>query len=564
MRERIPTSAPRIAGTPHREVLALVAMTLFALLPFTAKAFHIDDPLFLWTAAHLVEDPLDFYGFPVNWYGVEERMAEVNQNPPLIAYGLALVGPPVGWNERALHFAFLLPALALVVGTQRLARRFCAHPTLAATATLATPAVLVSSTGLMTDVPMVAGFVWSIELWLDGLHGRSRSRLFLAASTMSLAVLTKYFAIALVPLLLATTLVHRRRVTREVLWLGVPVATLTGFEVLARSLYGHGLFGRAASYAIDHRGLEVVALLERAMIGLSFTGGCVGLLLLLRLRRRPSRRALLAATTLPIVVAACIAGLGRAGTWQVAAGGGAVDGSTFVQLVFFASAGAAVLLLALEDLIRHRDAESLLLFLWVSGVFTFSTFLNWTTNARTILPLVPAVAILLVRSLPRNATVPARAQTGAWAAVAVAACLSLAVTASDFRLAEADRKAAGRIGERFGDLGERAADDSRTLWFQGHWGFQVYMEWEGAHPVDYRDWEFRPGDHLVVPLENTNVQLPPDSFLLVDEIREPTMTGLAVMDTSLGAGFYSELSGPLPFAFGRPGPRRFLVFRYEG
>src|ERR1700735_1756080 len=119
---------------PHAALAAwlLTAVTLACLVPFLGKAFHTDDPLFIWTARHIQSHPFDFYGFNVYWSYLEQPMSREMQNPPLTAYYLAGVGTVFGWSERALHFGFLFPALALVLGTYCLARRFCAHPFAAA------------------------------------------------------------------------------------------------------------------------------------------------------------------------------------------------------------------------------------------------------------------------------------------------------------------------------------------------------------------------------------------------------------------------------------------------
>src|ERR1700751_4571012 len=82
-------------------IVILTAATLACLLPFLGKAFHIDDPLFIWTARHVVSEPLNFYNFNVNWSGREEAMSTAMKNPPLAAYYLALVGTLLGWSEIA-------------------------------------------------------------------------------------------------------------------------------------------------------------------------------------------------------------------------------------------------------------------------------------------------------------------------------------------------------------------------------------------------------------------------------------------------------------------------------
>ena len=65
-----------------KRLILCLTLALF-LLPFSNKAFHIDDPLFLWTAKHILSDPFHFYDFQVNWYTRIMPMHEVMQNPPL-------------------------------------------------------------------------------------------------------------------------------------------------------------------------------------------------------------------------------------------------------------------------------------------------------------------------------------------------------------------------------------------------------------------------------------------------------------------------------------------------
>ena len=163
-------------------VSALLGILVVACLaPFLGKAFHIDDPLFVWGGHQIVGSPWDPYGFWVNWNLFPEPLYQVSQNPPLASYYMAAVSPVVGWSERALHAAFLVPALAAVLGTYGMARKFTRRPLLAALATLAAPGFLVSSTGLMCDVMMVASFTLAILAWLEGLD-RKRPLLLASAS----------------------------------------------------------------------------------------------------------------------------------------------------------------------------------------------------------------------------------------------------------------------------------------------------------------------------------------------------------------------------------------------
>ena len=131
---------------------ALTFVTLAVLAPFLAKPFNIDDPLFIWGAQQIYLHPGNPYGFDVNWAQTVFPMWNATENPPLACYYLALSAGFFGWSEIGLHTAFLLPALAVVLGTRRLARHFCTRPSLAALATLFTPVFMVSSLTVMCDM----------------------------------------------------------------------------------------------------------------------------------------------------------------------------------------------------------------------------------------------------------------------------------------------------------------------------------------------------------------------------------------------------------------------------
>ncbi|MGO8764389.1 MAG: ArnT family glycosyltransferase [Limisphaerales bacterium] len=148
----------------------LAWLTAALLLPFCAKPFNLDDPLFIWVAKQIQAHPADPFGFTVNWGLTAIPMWKATENPPLACYYLALAGGLLGWSEVALHLAFILPAVGVVLGTHRLARHFCGSPMLAALAALCTPVFMISSLTLMSDVLMLAFWVWAVIFWVEGLN----------------------------------------------------------------------------------------------------------------------------------------------------------------------------------------------------------------------------------------------------------------------------------------------------------------------------------------------------------------------------------------------------------
>src|SRR5438034_842606 len=223
----------------------LALITAAALAPFLNKAFYVDDPLFIWMAQQIVRHPLDPYGFDVNWSSFTQPMSAVMQNPPLCSYYIAAIAGLFGWKEPVLHLAFLVWAIILIIGALVLARRFCQDAFSAALLTLFTPIFLVSATTVMCDVMMLALWIWALEFWLAGLDRREWWRFLASAALISAAALTKYFGIALLPLLGVYTLVRGRRFAIYLAFLLIPLAVLSNYELIAEERYGHALFSAA-------------------------------------------------------------------------------------------------------------------------------------------------------------------------------------------------------------------------------------------------------------------------------------------------------------------------------
>jgi hypothetical protein len=87
------------------------------------------------------------------------------------------------------------------------------------------------------------------------------------------------------------------------------------------------------------------------------------------------------------------------------------------------------------------------------------------------------------------------------------------------------------------------------------------MQSFGARPLDVNHAEIQAGDLLVQPGQNSNA-LPPDPKIatLLENFSRPEFAGFATMSLEGGAGFYSQLWGPLPFAFGCIPPEKVSIY----
>ncbi len=533
-------------------LLLLTAVTLACLCPFLGKAFHIDDPLFIWSGRHILSEPWNFYNFHLNWTGREEPMSAVTQNPPLAAYYVALVGSLFGWSEMALHAGFLLPALALVAGTYRLARKFCAHPLAAALTTITAPVFLLSSTSVMCDTMMVALWLWSLVFWMEGLAENRPMKLWLSALLIASCGLTKYFGLALIPLLLAYSLMERRKIGPWLACLLLPVAVMAGYEWLTRELYGRGLLSEALVFTGNQRMGGNLPL--KILVGLAFSGGLIIILLPLA----PllwGKRALAIGTAAMVLFGAFVVAIKKVGPVPTLEQGH-VHWLLVVQLSLFVAAGAGLVVLAVADLLRHRTAVAALLFLWIAGTFVFTCAACWQISGRYFLPMLPAVSILLIRRLELRSSLHGRNRIGPlWGPLGVSLVIALLAAWADFNLAGSARTAAAHIQQETGAA-------SLAVWFEGHWGFQYYMERQGAKPVDFWRLRFAPNDAIILPQGNSRVfDLSQPGLEPWFEYDCPSSKWLTVMNASCGAGFYSDDWGPLPYVFGRVPGERYVVIR---
>ena len=550
--------APRVkAWSSTRSLVLLTAATLLCLLPFSGKAFHIDDPLFLWSAQHIVRHPLDPYGFQLNWYGWQMSMSEVTKNPPLACYYAAAIGALAGWSERALHLGFLLPALLMVLGAYRLAQRFTQSPLIAAAATLLTPGVLVSACSVMCDTMMLAFWIWAVIFWLEGLDSGKHHLLLVSSVLIGAAALTKYFGICLVPLLFAYSFARQRRLGAWAWYLALPIALLAGYQFWTHGLYQHGMFSEALTYAPQRVSGFRYVIVFYPLVAASFVGGCA----LSALTLAPlvwSRKYILIALLLEVAAFAAVwaifgQSLRATHTGKVLEQHWGIIGP---QLVLFVASGLSVLALAAVDLWKLRDADSLLLALWVLGTFLFTAFLNWTVNARSVLPLIPAAGILLARRLDAlGIAVLKPLQWKVAAALAVSGAVSFCVAQADADWANSARQMASVIREQ-------TKNEAGAVWFQGHWGFQYYMQQLGMVPFDLDLTAFHPGDLLIAPMGDL-VALPPPARVVASEDQLETRLRLPVVTMRAGieAGFYASVYGSLPFVFGEVPTNQYKLFR---
>jgi len=533
-------SIKNLVETEHKKLLTVLLVLAAVYFPFADKAFHLDDTLFLKAAEQILENPLDFYGGDVNWYGFNAPHYTTNKNPPLVSYLIAAVSSVFGFNEVPLHIFFFLPVAFSAIGIYLLGRQFSTDPLMATMLATLTPVFLVHSTNLMTDSTLLMFWTWGIVYWLKGISTHLTRWFLLAGIFVAFGILTKYTCLFLMPLILFSGIWTYRRPGNWLVSIFVPLAAMFSFDYYTRIMYGVGLLQEAFSYSSDVNTRSVVDYFESTLIGLSFLGGCFPVALLLS----PliwSRRLNLVMPILLLGVLSIALFLGKIGD-QLFVSDGTIIVNSLIHFCVFSMAGILLVTFSLREISKGFQHDSVFLLLWFFGIFIFVCYLNWTINARSFILLVPVVGILMVRGIEeRRSKVHSRINVGVWPMLGIAGMIAVATTFADYVWAGTARIAASDVMTKYNDKGK--------VWFKGHWGFQYYMEKLGALPIDYRDSIIQTGDFVVIPMNNSNSSRPDASFDWVDTMKFATNFPVHIMSPNDTAGFYSSIWGSVPYKF---------------
>jgi hypothetical protein len=375
----------------------------------------------------------------------------------------------------------------------------------------------------------IALFVRAVDEDRDGLRAAAG----LAAAA---AVLTKYFALTLLPVLALYALLAHRRVGRDLAVLLLPLAAF-GFWTWASG--GHVL--EAFGYRSGERGdLDLVAI--KLLTTLSFSGGLLVVPLLSPLVLAGRSRIWAGLASVAMLVLAWLF-LRRVSPHDFGPGN---------EILFFALiAGATAFLVKVGEEVRSLQAPlDWLLWSWLVGGVVFCVFFNWTVNARTIVLFGPPAMLLWARWTEERAG--ARKLS-----LALTALVGVVVVAADGEFAEFGRREAARWSA--------AEPDRERLVFVGHWGFQHYMEEAGFTHLALSQ-PPPPGTQVVIPRTHRRgsrrLSDLPLSLEVVSRDDRPARLPVAVMNTRRGAGLHGAVHGPLPFVFTRGPLEEVAVLRW--
>ncbi|MEA2011780.1 MAG: hypothetical protein U9O87_01650 [Verrucomicrobiota bacterium] len=225
-----------------------------------------------------------------------------------------------------------------------------------------------------------------------------------------------------------------------------------------------------------------------------------------------------------------------------------------LQFSIFVTGGIQLLSLTFLEMKRDLSPKNILLGCWILGTFIFSTYFNWCTNARTLLPMLPAVSILLIRRLDFLYNLKKRKTKILFLLFLMPITLtSLFIGYADKKNANAQKIVAEKITHALKDY-------SGEIYFQGHWGFQYYMESLGHIPFNINKPQVKKGDIIISPLNNTNVKsLGGKYYWSIGSLQIIPCPWLTTHSRKNKVSLYSGYWGLLPFVFTKVEPDLYMI-----
>lgn len=529
--------------SPRVSRAIIILWACFLSLPFIRQPLHLDDCFYYDISKNISHKPLFPQDMPYIFEGRRAQDLGSNSHAPFVPYYMAMAKaslPDRLGEEAKLHLVFALFPIIIGLAGYSLAKAYSPHPLLSALLIQATPAVVVNSHTLMSDVPALAFWLVSLagfHLWVS--LQKKRYLILCILSTM-LASFAAYQSLSLVLLFALYAWLSRKIDRGVVLACALPILFILFWFGLGYLHYGRFLAANTAAYAVGRDIYSPYQVSERIAAILSYIGGTTLFPLAYLLLCAGWLRGRTLAITM--LVSAVVV--------QAFAPNYTIGEKLLLGLLLCAALliSAKLVLSGISGFARKdgpdRDVKGLFLAAWFGGVFLYCIVIFYTSTVRYILPLIPPLVLFVSREIHLRSSARRVALVALLAATSVQAA---ALSVADFQFAKIYKEFAAQMKSAYGSL-------PGNIWYGGEWGFRHYMDQasfklissdSGAPPV-------RGGDLIVLPelASPYNLSKDLDSMLVkIGQCDYKPDWPIRLLDHGSHAGFHSVHWGLLPFSF---------------
>ena len=430
----------------------IITIILFILYNsfFINKALHIDDP-FTISFARAVNS---------NFF---QPLKVFFSNPIFMGYYYAPIIRIFKEKEFWLHLFYLPFSLLAIISMFFLSLRFANKSFIPVLFLISSSAFIVTSQSIMLDIPLLGFFLAATATFIYGIDKEDNRLLVLSGLLSGIAILTKYSALMLIPILFVYALLHFKM--RKAKFLLIPALIFIlwnthNFLFYKRALFFFALIGKLQVYFLNNIWTRIFA----ALSFLSGTSIIIILLFPLLLGKKNYRLCLIFA----FVIGLCpflIKGIFS-------------DYSFFERLflaVLFISSSYIIFLvlkIAIASLSRRSDKDAIFLSFWFFLIFSFNILTNFIA-ARFILLQLPPLFLLIHKELFPNNEAVLKHKIQLFSAILISFIFSTILAIGDYQFSDVYRD--------FIKSAERKLHLSEAFYFlpgiyYSSWGYAYYLE----------------------------------------------------------------------------------------
>lgn len=587
-----------------RLTLTLLVVALSA--PFLGQPFHIDDRLYLEVADHILQHPFSPYDYPVVFEGLVTSDMASHSRLPLIPYYLAFIKLLTGSErEWIYHLAFLIFPIMAALAFYDLASRSVRFPVAASFLLVASPAVVVLSHTLMTDVALLSFWLVAFSRLVTICRGQARkSDWIICASGLLAAAFISLITAGLILLMLAYVLFQRAEsedsgsevpMVPILCLLALPVLLWSGWFLQAYFQYDRLVLVNTVRHMVKRETFAGGLMGQKLLSFLLNAGGTFvfPLALWYAFAGKLSVRIFILifyACFIPFYIwftdwswtqAALFAlffSTGLLVLWQALRNAG--DLALWCCKTLFGKWFSRIVLTGFRDLAiswgefrpeipgtmkveencsggsmsrREQLGKSPVpdrpldyaLVLWFFGILLAYLFLIYSGSARYSMLALPPVLLWWFRSLENRIKEPYFLRNLVGLGLVTSVLYALPIAYADYRFAALYPTVAAEITGRYQEPG-------RNIWFTGEWGFRYYFEKAGGKLLTRTAAEAKPGDIIVKPFVASPWVTLYDGDEYIDLLEQhyaPRNYPVRILDFASHAGFYSTGWGILPLSW---------------
>ncbi len=468
-----------------KNLLLIFFAALVITLPFIDQPYHLDDHLFILMARSISKNILLPYNF---YFPAEDRIRsgfEGFTNPPLNSYFIYLISRFFGEKTVILHSFFIVFAVFTAFSLYFLSRLFVKNAFLVTCLAITTPVFMLQSHSLMPDIALLGFCCIAVYFYIRGLDENKKMFLFIFSLFASLALLTRYNGLLLIPLLFIYALLKRKKFSAYFLYLLIPLLVL-----LLWCLHNILTYGKihilspiiiSKSFYMSFTGILPRVILHFIYIGsLMIFPVCFAWLFLLKERREAKKYRIIA----------FILFLFNCGYFLT-------FGHTIADIIFYSYTTSFCFLffvwiiknlheLKADSASQDGFTDDLFLLIWISLLIIFQSSVYFI-SPKFILLLIPPVLFVLFRLLERKYI-----NFIAYSKKIILAgfILGFLICESDYLQAVFDKKQFSQIlNEYFEKMG-------KTVWFindDRNWGQSIPYKFNAV----YNKHNFKKGDLIL-------------------------------------------------------------------